>query len=63
MAKLPQMAVILLTHIFAVRLDTCKYTLPTVEIISAKNARAWVSMVLYLKKNYAENTKKIVGAV
>ena len=25
-------------------------TLPTVEIISAENARAWVSMVLYLKK-------------
>ena len=26
------------------------YTLPTIEILSAKNARAWVSMVSYLKK-------------
>ena len=26
------------------------YTLPTAEILSGKNARAWVSMVLYLKK-------------
>ena len=26
------------------------HTLPTAEIISGKNARAWVSMVLYLKK-------------
>ena len=26
-------------------------TLPTAEILSGKNARAWVSMVLYLKKN------------
>ena len=25
-------------------------TLPTAEILSGKNARAWVSMVLYLKK-------------
>ena len=25
-------------------------TLPTAKILSAKNARAWVSMVLYLKK-------------
>ena len=24
-------------------------TLPTAEILSGKNARAWVSMVLYLK--------------
>jgi hypothetical protein len=40
-------------------------TLPTVTILSAKNVRAWVSMVSYLKKNknYAENMKKIVGAV
>ena len=27
------------------------HTLPTAEILSGKNARAWVSMVLYLKKN------------
>ena len=27
-----------------------KYTLPIPKIISAKNARAWVSMVSYLKK-------------
>ena len=27
-----------------------KYTLPTAEILSGKNARAWVSMVSYLKK-------------
>ena len=26
------------------------YTLPTAEILSGKNVRAWVSMVLYLKK-------------
>ena len=26
------------------------FTLPTAEILSGKNARAWVSMVLYLKK-------------
>ena len=25
-------------------------TVPTAEILSGKNARAWVSMVLYLKK-------------
>ena len=25
------------------------YTLPTAEILSGKNVRAWVSMVLYLK--------------
>ena len=25
-------------------------TLPTAEILSGKNAQAWVSMVLYLKK-------------
>ena len=25
-------------------------TLPTAEILSGKNVRAWVSMVLYLKK-------------
>ena len=27
-----------------------QYTLPTAEILSGKNVRAWVSMVLYLKK-------------
>ena len=26
------------------------YTVPIAEILSGKNARAWVSMVLYLKK-------------
>ena len=26
-------------------------TLPTAEVLSGKNARAWVSMVLYLKKD------------
>ena len=31
-------------------LNATKYTLPTAEIISGKNARAWVSMVLYFKK-------------
>ena len=29
------------------RAKTGSTTLPTVEIISAENARAWVSMVLY----------------
>ena len=27
-----------------------RYTLPTAEVLSGKNARAWVSMVLYLIK-------------
>ena len=41
-----------------------QFTVPIDKIISAKNARAWVSMVSYLKKKkYAENMKKIVGAV
>ena len=31
-------------------LDCMPNTLPTAEILSGKNARAWVSMVLYLKK-------------
>jgi hypothetical protein len=26
------------------------FTLPTAEILSGKNARAWVSMVLYVEK-------------
>ena len=26
------------------------FTLPTAEILSGKNARAWISMILYLKK-------------
>ena len=30
--------------------------LPTAEILSGKNARAWVSMVLNLKINENENT-------
>ena len=34
-------------------------TLPTAELLSDKNARAWVSMVLYLKKiNENENIKE-----
>ena len=32
-------------------MSTSTYTLPTAEILSGKNAQAWVSMVLYLKKN------------
>ena len=33
-------------------------TLPTAEILSGKNALAWVSMVLYLKKiNQNQNIK------
>ena len=33
-------------------------TLPKAEILSGKNAQAWVSMVLYLKKiNENSNTK------
>jgi hypothetical protein len=35
--------------------------LPTTEILSAKNARACVSMVLYLKMKI--KTKKILGAI
>ena len=30
--------------------DGTKVILPTAEILSGKNARAWVSMVLYVKK-------------
>ena len=37
-------------HLRLLNLRDGKVTLPTVEIISAENARAWVSMVLYLKK-------------
>ena len=41
-------------------------TLPTAEILSIKNARGWVSMVLYLKKKIKIKIlkqKKILGAV
>ena len=41
------------------------FTLPTAEILSDKNARAWVSMVLYLKKineNLNMKTKKKPGS-
>ena len=43
-------------------------TLPTAEILSGENARAWVSMVLYLKKWIKIKVsklkkKKILGAV
>ena len=31
-------------------LDCMPNTLPTAEILSGKNARAWVSMILYLKR-------------
>ena len=34
------------------------HTLPTAEILSGKNARAWVSMVLYLKKKKIIETKR-----
>ena len=34
-------------------------TLPTTEILSGKNARAWVSMVLYSKKSMKNEKKKI----
>ena len=40
-------------------------TLPTAEILSGKNARAWFSMVLYLKKineNLNIKTKKSPGS-
>ena len=30
--------------------DSRVYTLPTAKILSGKNARAWISMVLYFKK-------------
>ena len=41
-----------------------RYTLPTDEILSGKNARAWVSMVLYLRKEMKiETKKKILEAV
>ena len=35
---------------FFLKLSRILLTLPTAEILSGKNARAWVSMVLYLKK-------------
>ena len=39
------------------------YTVPTAKIISDKNARAWVSMVSYLKKKWKyQREKKILGA-
>ena len=37
-------------HAFLSDYFTC-ITLPTAEILSGKNERAWVSMVLYLKQN------------
>jgi hypothetical protein len=33
----------------AIILTRTEYTLPTVDILSGKNVRAWVSMVLYSK--------------
>ena len=42
-------------------------TLPAAEILSGKHARAWVSMVLYLKKKRIKikilKQKKILGAI
>ena len=32
------------------KLFSINHTLPTAEILSGKNAQAWVSMVLYLEK-------------
>ena len=43
-----------------------KSTLPTADILSGKNARAWVSMVLYLKKQKKIKIlkqNKILGAL
>ena len=41
-----------------------QFTLPIAKILSVKNARAWVSMVSYLKKqNQNIKKKKILGAV
>ena len=47
-------------HVFYDKMKSCAlilsaylqfiYTLPTAEILSGKNVRAWVSMVSYLKK-------------
>ena len=45
-------------HFTSVPFHSSLYTLPTTELLSGKNAGAWVSMVLYLKKiNENENTK------
>ena len=43
-----------------------QFTPPIAKIICVKNSSAWVSMVSYLKnlkRKYAENRIKIVGAV
>ena len=43
-----------------------QYTLPTAEILSGKNAWAWISLVSYLKKKIKlkyQNKKEILGAV
>ena len=37
-------------RIYKITMVSMQNTLPTAEILSGKNARAWVSMVLYLKK-------------
>ena len=46
------------------KIEMILHTLPTAEILSEKNARAWISMVLYLKNIYKniEAKKKIMGA-
>ena len=53
--------------VLSIKFWTVKITLPTAEILSSKNARACVSMVLYLKKinenSNIEMEKKILGAV
>ena len=44
---------------------TLLYTLPTAEILSAKNVQAFLFLVLneIIQKKYPENMKKIVGAI
>ena len=42
--------VLIILDFDAIRLTRTQYTLPTVDILSGKNVRAWVSMVLYSKK-------------
>ena len=42
-------AAILAHFLFAQRILIWYVTLPTAEILSGKNARAWASMVLYFK--------------
>ena len=50
-------------YFFQLETKTTFYKLPTAEIFSGKNARAWVLMVLYLKKKKNIKKNKILGAV